>query len=691
MVGQLGPVFCLYLACYLGFYSKKKRKLSPGGGLSAKYPSTPRFHLSMYRSRFGSIPSEMRSTTSLQDEHGEGILPGPVASLLPATSEGIEVPDRPRFRPSPSKALRLLSLILHVTMIVLHLVLLAVWSRRLEHRLIFQLEYQTTTKFFITAIATAFRTIYSALLVLVTQTLCMKRSLQMDRTLTAIHDNAAAWAGIGSAALQLWRQKAVPATTIGVLSTLLYLGNIMLLHITIPGLFSLETFNSSQSVPVVTQSLPAYNWTSDSDGIARQAPLAGYAQGSLYFLPSILGSTASIGLHGGTLYDVPGANRGTGAMFVNATGFNITCGLPTQVDVKFSWTPTESSANTSVWWLSLDGDNYTSHDYGIFTTQPGMISTALSAEGPSNAIVLYSTLPIIDTNQRNGFWVQLTPPMNNSLSSIQVLKCWQSLVPQTAVVDAQTGKFFSASPEIRKTTSTWSPYSGPGDIREPHSDKTKTGNLYIDAWATWYTTMPTNGAGVALNANPAQESDLASVADVFLMQNLNLRPSDYNGISSNPVALHDLENALSILVASMFWTLGHIPPTLGQTGVQSDGNGPWYTDVAGPFEPPFFLEGNATATETLVLARLNLSVIAVAARLAVSIALTVLSLAFSFSRKDATNQEVPTNGTGILHAIWLFRNNPELKTLLPQAENPTNENLRQMGMMGRMRLRKASF
>ncbi|KAJ7759893.1 hypothetical protein B0H16DRAFT_1688848 [Mycena metata] len=123
-----------------------------------------------------------------------------------------------------------------------------------------------------------------------------------------------------------------------------------------------------------------------------------------------------------------------------------------------------------------------------------------------------------------------------------------------------------------------------------------------------------------------------ALADIFLIQNLNLRPTDYDGTSFNPVALHDLENALSILVASMFWTLGHIPRTLGQTGVQSDGNSPWFTDVTGPFELPFFLEGNATATETFVLARLN-----VAARLAVSIALTVLSLAFSFSRKDATN------------------------------------------------------
>jgi hypothetical protein len=283
--------------------------------------------------------------------------------------------------------------------------------------------------------------------------------------------------------------------------------------------------------------------------VLHREKLQGYAQGSLYYLPSILGSTTTVGLHEGTLYDVPEPNGGTGTMSVNATGFNITCGRPTQVDVRFSWTRTEFSANTSAWFMSLDKDNYTSHDYEILSTrktvltdristhsaiEPGIISMAEPADGPSNAIVLYSTVPIIDTNGDDGFWVDLTPPMNNSLSSIQVLKCSQLLVNQTAVVDAQSGKFLSVSPEIKKTTSTWSPYSGHADIREPQPKKTKSGNLYIDAvsrdlndscethligdwqWATWYVTMPPTGTGFTLDANIGGPFDLASVADVYV-------------------------------------------------------------------------------------------------------------------------------------------------------------------------------
>lgn len=81
----------------------------------------------------------------------------------------------------------------------------------------------------------------------------------MDQTLTATHDITAAWAGLGSAMVHTWRQKAVPASVIGVLSAFLYLGNILVLHITIPALLSLQSFNSSQPVPVPTRSFPALN------------------------------------------------------------------------------------------------------------------------------------------------------------------------------------------------------------------------------------------------------------------------------------------------------------------------------------------------------------------------------------------------------------------------------------------------
>jgi hypothetical protein len=83
----------------------------------------------------------------------------------------------------------------------------------------------------------------------------------MDQSLTATHDNAAAWAGIGAALLHLWYQKAVRASIGRTLATALYLMTIAGLHITISSLFSLVTFNSSRSFLAATRGLPAFNST----------------------------------------------------------------------------------------------------------------------------------------------------------------------------------------------------------------------------------------------------------------------------------------------------------------------------------------------------------------------------------------------------------------------------------------------
>jgi hypothetical protein len=101
--------------------------------------------------------------------------------------------------------------------------------------------------------------IYSMLLVFVTQKLSTRRDLQTHQTLTATHDNAAAWTGLGSAVSSIWNQRAIPASIMGVVSVFLYLGNILVLHITTPALFSLNTFNASHPPIVQTEGLPTIN------------------------------------------------------------------------------------------------------------------------------------------------------------------------------------------------------------------------------------------------------------------------------------------------------------------------------------------------------------------------------------------------------------------------------------------------
>ncbi|KAJ7772456.1 hypothetical protein B0H16DRAFT_169908 [Mycena metata] len=91
------------------------------------------------------------------------------------------------------------------------------------------------------------------------------------------------------------------------------------------------------------------------------------------------------------------------------------------------------------------------------------------------------------------------------------------------------------------------------------------------------------------------------------------------------------------------------------------------------------LLGNGAVTEVGVVARLELSVLWVALGPAVSVILMALTLPTLLLQGN--DDDPPIDGTGILHTIWLYRNHPELDTLLEQVEEPTTDNLRVAGML----------
>ncbi|KAF8137777.1 hypothetical protein K438DRAFT_1786321 [Mycena galopus ATCC 62051] len=194
-----------------------------------------------------------------------------------------------------------------------------------KYRIGFSLGNQGILSILVATTSTAFTTIYSALLVFITQTLSMRRDLQIHQPLTAVRDNAAAWQGLGSAFLCLWRQMAVPASISGVRSAFFFLGNIALLQIAMPNIFVVQTIWVNRSVVVETQGLPSYP-ISYHDTLDSSDPWTAFARGSLYSLPSILWNATTFGLHSeGSLYDVPGpTNTAIGNITINATGFKMT-------------------------------------------------------------------------------------------------------------------------------------------------------------------------------------------------------------------------------------------------------------------------------------------------------------------------------------------------------------------------------
>ncbi|KAJ6491161.1 hypothetical protein C8R45DRAFT_1138236 [Mycena sanguinolenta] len=579
-------------------------------------------------------------------------------------------------------SLRGSSLFLHSVLVVLHFTLVGIWAKGLEHWITFSLDNQALISLVITAISTTFGVIYSALLVYVSQTLSMRRSVKADQTLTATHDTAAAWTGIGSAISCLWNQRIVPVSAGGVLLIFMYLGSILALHITTPALFSVETFNATRlnrvgpkvclRIPGLVTSPPFqmahHPWTMlcrrlfiertetlTETGLNRDQ-LRDYAQTSLSFFSPIVESAAETGLLGGTLYDILNANTGIGNVTVNATGFNITYLLPQ--------------------WEIWDG----SSSYLIWPTPRGVICAPGSPFIQS--VVFYSTIPIVDSDNMLGAPIRLSPPMNASVAAIQLLRCSQSLVNQKAVVDSQSGHIITVEPDIRKTTSSWAPYPGPFDgplvdDGYPLSMNSIGGNLFLDAWGLWY-----NDLSSTTTATDGDFDFDFSAAEAYLIQKLNLVPTD-SGPPRPNVTLHELENALSVIVASMFWTLSRkaigTPSSLNISIVNE--SFVRYPDSNQSIPGPFLLDGFAEVTSNFPLGRLDLSIIAITAGLAASILLLLLSLPHSLFPGGPTSEDdnIHIDGTGILHAIWLYRNHPELETLLEQVENPTTDNLRWAG------------
>ncbi|KAJ7469780.1 hypothetical protein B0H11DRAFT_2043369 [Mycena galericulata] len=596
---------------------------------------------------------------------------------------------RPRTGPAQSSfltsgALSLASLILHSLLVAVHVILLGVWAKELEHRVTFSLKHQRIASFLITAISTTIGTAYSALLVFITQTLSIRRNLQRDQTLTATHDTAAAWAGIGSAIFHLWSQRAVPASVLAVLSTVAYLSSVLVLHITTPALFSLEAFNASRPVIVGTHGLPSFNWSTEPNGLAADVMdnLVRFVPQQLSFLPTVFDNfVTTLGLQNGTIYEVLVPNEGTGNVSVNATNFDIACGYLPLGTIA----PIQNNTAWNVTWPGL------SPYYDIIPpTQPGIIVSINRTIDTS--VLFYSTVPILDSSTTLGQTYNFAPPLDNATSSIQIIGCTLALVNQSAIVDSQSRTVLSLEPDLNKTTSTWSSYTGPVQGADA-SDFSTTGNMLIDLWGLWYSLVPATDFPLAsCLGSDCEDSQMLSFVDLQLNQMLNL--VSYTDRPEN-VTLHALENSLSTIIASMFWTLGNAPPLHGYVIGTQDANGHSINTIADTlpdgfsqlpdgffesFKRPFLQPGNTTVTTRSIETRLDLSIIAVIGGLVVSITLLLLSFPSSLFHRG-NGAEIKIDGTGLLHSMWLYRNHRELETLLEQVEHPTHHNLRVAGMV----------
>ncbi|KAF7375822.1 hypothetical protein MSAN_00472100 [Mycena sanguinolenta] len=265
--------------------------------------------------------------------------------------------------------------------------------------------------------------------------------------------------------------------------------------------------------------------------------------------------------------------------------------------------------------------------------------------------------------------------MNTSVSSIQLFQCSLSLITQVAVVDSQTREIHTVEPDLTKTASRWMPYTTVPQLNMSGAlyPNVTERNPLINMWPLWYQQVPLS--------NFRLDYSLVSLTPLvaYLIQKLNLPAANHSDTQN--ITLHDLENALSILIAAIFWTRHVVPPYIDNTldiAVHIPSNGTISTSLNNLPLSPALLPGIANITEIYAEAQLELSIIAVSAGFAVSLVLMVI--AYPLLGGDF-EEDFPINGTGILHSIWLYRNHPDLQRLLEQVEHPTDEALREAGMV----------
>ncbi|KAG1808619.1 uncharacterized protein BJ212DRAFT_1484880 [Suillus subaureus] len=212
--------------------------------------------------------------------------------------------------------------ILHGVLVVFHIVLVIFRVRHWEHRV--TLSFTARNDGFWSAVLSAslqaFYTIYTAVLLFLTQRLAISRTLIRRVKLTTIHDISGAWAGLGSALSNVWRQTDVPASWWTTSAVAIYLASIAVLHVTSSTLLQFQTFNASMTTSVST----TLGWLDDSS-YSSFANL-GLITPSLPVVNHLTG-LASAGLSNTTLYDTVKTSSIAGNAIVNAMTVTSRCGL----------------------------------------------------------------------------------------------------------------------------------------------------------------------------------------------------------------------------------------------------------------------------------------------------------------------------------------------------------------------------
>ncbi|KAJ7868157.1 hypothetical protein B0H13DRAFT_1897248 [Mycena leptocephala] len=503
---------------------------------------------------------------------------------------------------------------------------------------------------------------YYTLLVYLTQKIAITHASQKYCALTETHDQVSAWGGIGSAISTLCKQATLPSSFHQIFLISLYLSTISILNVTTPALVSVASFNYVVSTRVETQGIPES--FALPDNLTMPSSTIIFLRNNAAFLPWVgnLDEAKKLGLSNGSLYDVMiTAYPDSGTAVVSATGFNITCGyIPGIIANKVPQSGDDSFFGDQPYNISFTTQNLS---WPHWRTVPGtdvILIANNEDELPLNSIILYTQNPIFDSEGRMGP-LMILPDSNVTL---QFLQCFRSLVPQIGQVDAGSKTIIpnSLHPMLYKNHSTWKSFN---EISQTANNPTSL--VEGDYWARIFSRFP--DAGNLFTAS----GDSIDWGSTYLMDQLGLDPSANSGgeviENSTPgqgLYLHEIENAVSNLVAATFWIGGHVhSSSLVMQDLER-------VRKIGPIHPPILETSHTTIEQGRSAARLEASI-----GLGASILLLILAVVLSAGTRTSNSG---LNSLGFLQIVWVFEHHPELSEILEQVEDPTDYNLRAAGL-----------
>ncbi|KIP03450.1 hypothetical protein PHLGIDRAFT_238213 [Phlebiopsis gigantea 11061_1 CR5-6] len=609
-------------------------------------------------------------------------------------------------------------LLLHFTLVVLHILLLVIWSHHYEHNATFNISTFSTQ--WLPVIVTAFSqlvgAVYLSFLLLFTQRLALRASFGTPQTLTAIHDQSNAWQGLGSAIVAAYQQLKVPAATARVASILMYLIGVFALHVSIPSMLHAENFEDISPKTVSTT--------------LANSSFQGIFPNMFEFLP-VYGQFPTLGLLDNMVYDIiPSVASAVGTTAVNASIYSVECmAIPTAKQSEAFIGFMQSGTNVTQYAFQLDEGNQaavTLPYYPAVWTSQNVTLTGTDCDPTLfecvYPIIVSSTVPVVDasgTRPAGTDWTSIQPQVAQAdlsyssshpwaiIPAVQLVACTVSVLDVYIDVSAETRLPVSyPSPPATAEWKNWTWASNDSTVFDQKAAVASTISwfsslssassseydggapavfLLQDANVTDEASAPIviePGAAVdtstealvlkleTLTQNLSTTSVPVTVFDQFLCEDLELVQNQQPRAN---ITLADLNMSIGRALAAIYWY----------------GRNYNYSDVhnTNPFRDVSVNasldgqtgHGEATVNITVLRARFDLSLTPIIVGLVSSTIL--LALSFILIRaphaweETSKYSDVRLDSTGVLSIAWLLGHQP-----LDAVANPSSEDLRRAGM-----------